>query len=228
MSSILSEGAQTIILQEKWNGFLKKMPFSFRLCFYLLMGVFIFFLFCFIADFFSEKKSFDLFVVLFILAILIIFVRPLLSRRRYEVIADGENFIVKRNGKEIFNVLGKHLSFVVFNERPFVGIDSLKIDYKDEFERTRFFYIPLRYIPYNECQQLQRHVYSFFNKYANNRKTSGETNWGKALPITAIITILMETLCYFIYSETEEKSILVLLFALFFAGLLVYVGIKYQ
>ena len=234
-------GLPTVEVKEKWYMMIKKQPFICGILFNLLIVILLFCLAMGIMVLFSDHKvvsddndadrytSIVMGTISLVLLFLLLFFlyRPLFNRRRYEVAAEGNKLIIRRNGKEVFNVLGSKLSFVCFSERPILGVDSLKIDYVDEYERTRFYYIPLRFIPNDECQELTRYLFSFCNQYATNRKSAEEADWSKMFPMAIFFTVLFGGL-YIIQLFSDEKHNMAISFiALFSIVFFVYIGFKY-
>ena len=204
-----------IVLQEKWNENIKRHPVAFSILFVLFVVVPLLLVF-----FATENRGIIWILILclvaFFLLINILTIIKMFSPNHYEVSTTDGRIKILKNGVEVLNVKGEQITFLKFINNP-VGkeITNLRISYVDDNSKTKFYSLPLAYIPKADCKELYDSVASFYVRNVNfNKQTDGE-NWKVNLVISLVLSVLMALFCIF-SDEVSGKMIFALVASLFF------------
>ena len=137
------------------------------------------------------------------LLINILTIIKLFSPNHYEVSTTGGRIKILKNGVEVLNVAGQQITFLKFNINP-VGkdVNNLRISYTDDNSKTKYFTLPLSFIPKTQCNELCNRVALFYSKNVNKDKLTDGENWKVNLVISLVVFVVVIVLI----STSEEVS----------------------
>ena len=205
----------SIVLQEKWNENIKRHPIAFSILFVLFV------VFPLLLVFFAIENRGIIWIVIlclvaFFLLINILTIIKMFSPNHYEVSTTDGRIKILKNDVEVLNVKGEQITFLKFINNP-VGKDiiSLRVSYVDDNSKTKFYTLPLSYIPKADCRELYDSVASFYVQNVNISKLTDGENWKVNLVISLVLFVLMALFCIF-SDEVSGKMIFALIASLFF------------
>lgn len=201
-----------MVLQEKWNVYLKKHPV---ICFFAIVLC----LLSLLLIVFAPNKElliygavcFTFFFLLFFASTIIAMISP----NRYEVsMAEGRLRILK-NGQEIVNTSGQQITFLCLMRHSGMLGDApvkLRINYLDENGKTRRYTLRLVNIPTEECEELAKQLTLFAASNVDKKQTDGE-NWIVHLCFSLVCIAVTGAICIF-SDEVDGRIIIALVLSL--------------
>lgn len=180
-----------IILQEKWNENIKKNPIAFSL------AIIVFVVTPLLICIYTSDRSILLLFVLFLL-INIPSIIKMLSPNHYEVSTTGGRIKILKNGVEVLNVKGQQITFLDYDKHPFAKneIVKLRINYVDDNSKTKYYSLPLGFIPKADLKELRNYIEDFFAKDVNKDKLTDGENWKAKLIISLVFFVFFAFSCY--------------------------------